>query len=86
MARWEAEPLQSSDITGGEKVCLNPVEKPMLEEAADLEEDCDSEGDMSWGSSELGELLSAKEPHTRWRSSWRTSSCGGTPHCYKGEL
>lgn len=41
VARWQAEPLQSSNITSGEEFCLQPMEDPMLEQATTPEEDRD---------------------------------------------
>lgn len=41
MARWQAESVQSSEITGGETFCLQPMEDSTLEQVFDPEKDCD---------------------------------------------
>lgn len=37
VARWQAEPLQSSELTSGEKFHMQHVEEPVLEQVIDLE-------------------------------------------------
>lgn len=53
---WQAESLKSSEITDGE-ARLQPVERSTLEQGTGPEKGCDSEGDLCWGGSFLGELL-----------------------------
>lgn len=69
MVRCQPEFLQSLEVTDGEKVILQPVQRPtleqrfmemlMVEQAVDSEKGRDSEEDLNWGLLLLGEPLTA---------------------------
>lgn len=60
MVRWQPEPLQSSEIASGEKFCLKPEVRPVVE------------GDLSrrmpwpWGRSTLGWFITRRQTENHY--------------------
>ena len=45
MVRWQAVPLQPTEVDGGAEIPLQPVEDPTLEQVAGPRKGCDSVGE-----------------------------------------
>lgn len=82
--RGQAEPSKSSEITGGGKVCLKPMQRPELETFP--KEGRGSEGDLCWVVCGWENCCVGKTPTLAEGVHGRLAAVGGVPSCHEGEL